>query len=67
VDEKVPHGNDIFPRDFFMVILKFRGDTISSFTDYLNMVEDPDLKEDLIRQTPLLIGGAFLRYDQLLL
>jgi len=45
VDEKVPRGNDILPRDFLVLSLEFRRDPVCGFSDDLDMVENPDLEK----------------------
>lgn len=45
VDEKMTHGDDIFPGNFTVFFLEFRRDTICCLPDYLDMIEDPDLEQ----------------------
>jgi hypothetical protein len=45
VDEKMAHGNDIFPGNFRVLFLEFRRDPVCRFPDYLDMVKDPHLEQ----------------------
>jgi hypothetical protein len=45
VNEKMSHGNDIFPGNYLVLFLEFGGGPICSFPDNLDMIEYPYLEK----------------------